>query len=79
MTLSVVLRIKRQLDGFEIDEIISDLQAAKRWRPNVGGVPNGIDASCPPAAFRRNKITLVTHRCHMLHISGGEIAREQER
>ena len=28
MTLSVVLRIKRQLDGFEIDEI-TDLQARK--------------------------------------------------
>jgi hypothetical protein len=29
MTLSIVLRIKRTLDGAEIDKIISDLQARK--------------------------------------------------
>jgi hypothetical protein len=29
MTLSIVLRIKRTLDGAEIDNIISDLQARK--------------------------------------------------
>jgi hypothetical protein len=29
MTLSIVLRIKRTLDGAEIDKIISDVQALK--------------------------------------------------
>ena len=29
MTLSIVLRVKRTLDGGEIDKIISDLQARK--------------------------------------------------
>jgi len=31
MTLSIVLRIKRTLDGAEIDKIISDVQARKAW------------------------------------------------
>jgi hypothetical protein len=37
IALSIVLRIKRTLDGAEIDDLISDLQApkaaaAERWR-----------------------------------------------
>jgi hypothetical protein len=64
MTLSIVLRIKRTLDGGEIDKIISDVQSQKS-RVDTVGAPIGTNASCLPAAFRRNKITLVTHRCRV--------------
>ena len=35
---------------------------------NVVGAPIGADASGLAAPFRRNKITLMTHYCHMLRM-----------
>jgi hypothetical protein len=63
MALSIVLRIKRTLNGAEFR-----MCKPKHRRSNLRDEPIGTDASCLPAAFRRNKITLATHRCHIPHM-----------
>jgi hypothetical protein len=71
MTLSIVLRIKRTLDGAEIDKIIADLQAQKAqaieyrrradWRKR--------ELAAPPV-FSRNVFTRMPHRRHTLRQIG---------
>ena len=55
IVLSTVLRIKRTLDGAEIDKIISDVD----WRSSVGGARIGASASWPRAACARNVIIVM--------------------
>jgi hypothetical protein len=50
MALSIVLRIKRTLDGTEIDDL----------RPNIGAAPTGVSESYRPTALRQNVITTMT-------------------
>jgi hypothetical protein len=60
--VSDVLRIKRALDGAEIDKIISARRRARRWRSSIGGMMIGVSRSPPQSALRLNVITAMTHR-----------------
>jgi hypothetical protein len=69
-----VLRVKRTLDGAEIDKIISDRQArqpAKHWRPNIGDAPTGVSESYRSTVLTQNVITTMTRRGHIPHKIGG--------
>lgn len=57
MVLSIVLRIKRTLDGAEIDKSSGTLRTARRWQPSIGGVLSGARPRWLPAAFGLNVIT----------------------
>jgi len=65
--LSDVLRIKRTLDGAEIDKIIADVQARKTLAIEHRRRPIGVSASWRPTVFRRNVAMRVPYRCHILH------------
>jgi hypothetical protein len=71
MALSIVLRIKRTLNGAEIDELISDVQARKKTGDRTCATSRLAQTrAVRPAAFRRNKITLATHRRPIPHMIG---------
>jgi hypothetical protein len=53
--LNTVLRIKRTLDGAEIN-IVSDVDAVKALAMSIVVAPIGASASCPRAAFAQNVI-----------------------
>ena len=58
--LNTVLRIKRTLDGAEIDKIISDVERrARRWRPSIGAARIGASAKWLRAAFAQNVIIVM--------------------
>jgi hypothetical protein len=66
IVLSTVLRIKRTLDGAEIDKISPTWRRARRWRLSVGGARIGEFGRWPPRAFWHKTITPMAHRCHIL-------------
>jgi hypothetical protein len=62
MALSIVLRIKRTLDGVEIDTIISDVEARKALERQRRA--DCASASWPRAVFARNVITSMARLPH---------------
>jgi hypothetical protein len=54
IVLSTVLRIKRTLDGAEIDKIISDVQVGKASALERRRRADWRKCELPPAAFARN-------------------------
>jgi hypothetical protein len=64
--LSALLRIKRTLDGAEIDKLIADFEARKALLWSTVAAPSGASASCPPAVLLQDMVTPVTRRRHMV-------------
>jgi hypothetical protein len=53
MALSVVLRIKRTIDGSEIDELIAEMQTRKARAIELARAPTGSGVNYRPERFRR--------------------------
>jgi hypothetical protein len=66
MTLSIVLPIKRTLDGTEIDKIISDVQARKAQAIEHRRRADWRKRELAATGFTRNVITRMPHRRHTL-------------
>jgi hypothetical protein len=65
IVLSTVLRIKRTLDGAEIDKIISDLQAGKALAIEHRRRADWRERELAAKSFLAGKDTPMAHRCHM--------------
>ena len=75
IALPIVLRIRRTMNGAEIDELISDVETRKARAIELARRAECKRRELCSHPSGRDKITQVTHRCHILHMIGSEIAR----
>jgi hypothetical protein len=68
MAFSIVLRIKRTLNGIEINDWISDMQTRKAQAAERRRRADWQRREFCSHFSGGNKITRVTQRCHVLHI-----------
>ena len=71
IALSTVLRIKRTLDGAEIDEIIWDVLVRNTVAVETGDAPIGVHANCLPEFSGRMSLRRGPCRCHIVPKIGG--------